>query len=200
MERGNTRKEDNMHKRSNGFLLEDIAIIFLSIVLAVILVKTDALTKILTSSEELEIIGSFIAGFFFTSVLTTAPAIVTLGEIAQVNSVVSTAFFGAIGAMLGDLVIFRFIKDRLSDHLAEIVRHEGGGKRLKALFRIKLFRWLTFLAGGLILASPLPDELGISLLGLAHMKTSWFMPLSFAFNFIGILAIGLIARGALSIF
>lgn len=182
------------NNRKNNFLLQDMAIIVLSIIIAVILVKTKVLIKILTSTQELELLGSFIAGMFFTSVFTTAPAIVTLGEIARANSILPTAIFGAIGAVVGDLIIFRFVRDRFSEHLMEIIKHQGAGKRIKLLLKLKIFRWLTFLAGGLIIASPFPDELGISLLGFSKMRTSRFIPLSFAFNFSGILLIGWVAK------
>ena len=76
----------------------------------------------------------------------------------------------------------------------EIIKHQGAGKRIKLLLKLKLFRWLTFFAGGLIIASPFPDELGISLLGFSKMRTSWFIPLSFALNCIGILLIGWVAK------
>ncbi len=176
------------------FLIQDTIIIILSVIVAVILVKTDILIKILTSTQELKLFGSFIAGMFFTSVFTTAPAIVTLGEIAQANSIVSVAILGAMGAVIGDLIIFRFFRDRLSGHILELVKHPGAGKRIRVLLKLKFFRWLTFFAGGLIIASPLPDELGISLLGFSKMKTLWFIPLSFTFNFLGILLIGWIAK------
>jgi hypothetical protein len=179
---------------SSDFILKDFSIIVLSILVAFILVDTHTLTNILTSTKELEILGSFVAGLFFTSIFTTAPAIVTLGDIAQSNSLVLTALFGACGAVLGDLVIFRFIRDRLSGHLLEILQHQKGGRRIKALLKLRYFRWLTFFAGGLIIASPFPDELGITLLGFAKAKTSWFVPISFIFNFIGISLIGLVAR------
>ena len=178
----------------SNFILQDIAIVFLSIVMAIILVRTDILTNILTSTKELKLLGSFIAGLFFTSIFTTAPAIVTLGEIAQTNSILLVALFGAAGAVIGDLIIFKFIKDKFSEDLMELIQHQGIGKRVKALFRLKLFRWLTFLIGGLIIASPLPDEIGIALLGFSKMKISLFIPLSFTFNFLGILVIGLIAN------
>jgi hypothetical protein len=180
--------------RANGFLLQDLLIIFLSVGVAVILVKADVFAKILTATQEVKLVGSFIAGMFFTSVFTTAPAIVALGEIAQTNSLLLTAVVGAIGAVIGDLIIFRFFRDRFSAHLMELLKHQGVGKRIRALFRLKFFRWLTFFAGGLIIASPFPDEIGISLLGFSKMKTIWFVPLSFTFNFIGILFIGLIAK------
>ncbi len=172
----------------------DILIIIVSMGVAVALLKSNFLITLLTSTKEIEYIGSFIAGLFFTSVFTTAPAIVALGEIAHANSVFFTALFGALGAVIGDLVIFRFVRDRFSDHLLMILGHQGGRKRVRALFRLKLFRWITFLLAGLIIASPLPDELAMSILGFSKIRASRFIPLSFVFNFIGILVIGLIAK------
>jgi hypothetical protein len=183
-----------INAKNKNYLIQDFIIIVASVIFAVILVKTGFLTKILTSTQELELFGSFIAGMFFTSVFTTAPAIVTLGEIAQVYSILPVAILGALGAVVGDLIILRFFRDRFSEHLMELIKHQGVGKRIRVLLHLKSFRWLTFFIGGLIIASPLPDELGISLLGFSKMKTLWFIPLSFTFNFIGILLIGLIAK------
>jgi len=42
--------------------------------------------------------------------------------------------------------------------------------------------------------SPLPDELGLAMMGLSKMKTSLFIPISFILNSLGILAIGLITK------
>ncbi len=181
-------------KNSGNFLSQDLSIIFFSVLMALVLIKTHALSAILSGAVGLKLLGSFIAGIFFTSIFTTAPAIVSLGEIAQQNSLLLTAFFGALGAVIGDLVIFRFIRDRLSDHLVLLMQHTSYWRRVKALFKLKYFRWGTFLLGGLIISSPFPDELAISLLGFSKMSTRAFIPISFAFNFIGILLIGLVAR------
>lgn len=183
-----------MRDRANSFLLHDVFIIAVSIGIAVLLVKTEILTSILLSTRELEFAGSFIAGLFFTSIFTTAPAIATLGEIARHNSIITAALFGALGAVIGDLIILRFIRDRFSEHVVELVSHRTIWRRMRTLFKLKLFRWASFFVGGLIIASPLPDELGISILGFSKIKTSWFIPLSFLFNFIGIVLIGLAAR------
>jgi hypothetical protein len=181
-------------RKANTFFIHDILIIIASVILAILLVKTDILTTILSFTKDLQLLGSLIAGMFFTSVFTTAPAIVALGEIAQTQSIILTAFVGAVGSVLGDLIIFKFIRDRLAEHLVELLKHEKPGKRIKALFRLKIFRWLTFLFGGFILASPFPDEIAVSIFGFLHVKTKWFIPISFTFNFIGILIIGLVAR------
>ncbi len=183
-----------MKMRDNLLLRKDLIIIAFSILVAFVFVKMDVLTHILTSTQGLEFLGSFIAGMFFTSIFTTAPAIVTLGEIAEVNTLYGTALFGAAGAVVGDLIIFRFVRDNFSKHLLAVLKQRGPGKRLKILLKMRSFRWLTFLAGGLIIASPLPDELGISLLGFSKMRMAWFAPLSFTLNFVGIFIIGAVAR------
>ncbi len=177
----------------NSSLPQDISIVFISIFIALLITKTNLLEGILSGASGFKMVGSFIAGIFFTSIFTTAPAIVTLGQIAQSNSAISTAFFGAFGAVVGDIIIFKFVRDKLSEHFVELVQHRSSFKRVKTLFRLRYFRWITFLLGGIIIASPFPDELGISLLGLSKMKTSLFMIISFIFNFVGILIIASIA-------
>lgn len=178
--------------------MQDFGLIVLSVIVAILLLKTNVLAQILTSTVEIEFLGSLIAGMFFTSIFTTAPAIVALGEIAQVNGIVTTALWGAAGAVVGDLLIFRFVRDRFSVHLVELAKQNGTGRRIAALLKFRLFHWMTFVAGGLIIASPFPDELGISLLGFSKMPLSYFIPLSYTFNFLGILAIGTIAQAVAS--
>jgi hypothetical protein len=177
-----------------SLLVHDIGIVILSVLVALILVRTDILISVLTATQSMEYLGSFIAGVFFTSIFTTAPAMVTLGEIAQANGIAAVAFFGAIGAMVGDLLIFRFVKDRVSPHIAELLRERGVFRRTKKVCTTRLCRWLPLMIGGLILASPLPDELGVGFLGTLKTRVSVFLPLSFAFNFLGIVIIGLIAQ------
>jgi len=184
----------SVQNRTNGFLLHDALIIAVSIGVAVILVQTGAVIQILMSAQGLEFLGSFVAGLFFTSMFTTAPAIVTLGEIARIHAVMPTALIGAAGAVVGDLIIFRFVREKFSEHLLELLKHRNIWRRMHTLFKRKLFRWLSLFVGGIIIASPLPDELGISLFGFSRIKTSWFIFLSYIFNFIGIVLIGSVAR------
>ncbi len=184
-------------KKRNGnenHILQDIALILFSVLIAVLLVRTNVLASFLVSIGELEIVGAFVAGMFFTSIFTTAPAIAALGEISLLQGIFSTALFGALGSVVGDLIIFRFVRDRFSGHVAEIMTHQSVWRRFHLLFKRRFFRWITFLAGGLILASPLPDELGVAVLGFSKMRLKYFALLSFVFNFLGIAVIGLIVR------
>lgn len=188
----NRMKSSSRHRYA--FLYKDLGIILLSILFAITLVKTGVIPRLLALMQGFEFLGSFVAGMFFTSVFTTPPAIAALGEIARDTGILSTVLLGAAGAVIGDLIIFRFVKDRVAEHIMLILEHESGTKRTRLLMRYKFFRWFTFLAGGLIIASPLPDELGVSLLGLSHVKTKYFVVLSFVFNALGIALISIIAR------
>lgn len=184
-----------MSNQRKSFLSHDLSIVVLSIIVAFIMVKSELLIGLVYSTVGLKTFGSFIAGMFFTSVFTTAPAIVALGQIAKSGSIIQTAIFGAFGAVIGDILIFRLVRDNLAEHFLELMKHEKWWKRIYHLtFRLKYFRWFTFLIGGVIIASPLPDELGISLLGISRMKTKHFIPISFFFNLIGILTIGYLAK------
>jgi hypothetical protein len=174
--------------------MRDLGVVALSIVIAIILAKTGALAGILTSTQEWTVLGSLIAGIFFVSIFTAAPAGVVLFEMAATNSIWEVALFGGIGALIGDLLIFRFIKDSLSEDIHWLIR-KTKLERLTSIFRLRLFRWLIPFIGALIVASPFPDEIGLAMMGLSKMKTSVFIPISFALNFLGILTIGLIAKG-----
>src|SRR3989344_230450 len=172
-------------------LLEDVLIILLSIFAALFLAKNGAIAHLLAMADGLKMIGTVLVGMFFTSVFTVAPAAVALGKIAQTNSALHTAIFGALGAALGDLIIFLFIKDRFAKDIAELMRKRSCDQKLKIILHRKFFRWLTFIMGGIIIASPLPDELGIGLMGFSRMNTFLFLLVSFFLNALGIVIIGL---------
>lgn len=181
----NTQNEKNS-------IMRDLGVVTLSIVIAIILAKTGALAGILTGTQEWTILGSLVAGIFFVSIFTAAPAGVVLFEMAASNPIWEVALFGGIGALIGDLIIFKFIKDSVSEDIHWLMR-KTKQDRLLSIFKPKLFKWLIPFIGALITASPLPDEAGLAMMGLSKMKTSVFIPISFALNFLGILALGLFA-------
>ena len=182
-----------MSKSMKNNIIRDLTIIAVSIIVAVIIAKTGALTGILVNTQEWKILGSFLSGMFFVSIFTAAPAAAVLFEIAASNSIWAVAFFGGIGALIGDILIFRFIKDSLAEDARWLIG-KTKQERLISIFQLKLFRRLIPFVGALVVASPLPDEIGLAMMGLSKMKTAVFAPLSFALNFVGILIVGLIAQ------
>src|SRR3989344_4182601 len=168
-------------------LLRDVGIIALSVLLAVFLYSSGTLQILVNKTETLPFLGSFLAGIFFVSIFTAAPATAAFAVLAQSEPLISLALIGGLGALLGDYLIFRFVKSNLSEDLMYLM-HKIDPERIK-IFRSKIFGWLIPFIGALIIASPLPDEIGLVMLGLSKIKTAVFLPLSFALNSIGIFII-----------
>ena len=182
-----------MGRESRRHLWQDIAILAASIGVAVILAQTELVATLVGPVSKAGPFESFVAGIFFTSAFTTAPAIVVLGKLAQSGNLAIVTIFGALGAMFGDFIIFRFIKDRLSQDMHALLRTETS-KRLRHIVRSRLFRWFSPFAAALVIASPLPDEVAIAILGLTGTRSSIFLPFSFMANALGILLVGLIGK------
>lgn len=137
---------------------------------------------------------SLVAGVFFTSLITTAPAIAVLGELSIGSNLFTIALVGALGAVAGDYLIFAFVRDRVSNDATYLLR----GPRFRRMFHVfsqPHFRRVLPFVGALIIASPFPDELGLVLLGFARIDRRYFFAISYSMNFFGILLIGLVARG-----
>ena len=184
----------NEEKRGvNTYIIRYAGIILLSIIVAIVLAKTGILADVLTATQTIKFIGSFLAGLFFISIFTAAPATVIIFELVQTNSIWEVAFFGGLGALIGDLIIFKFVKDVLANDLLFLVRRIKINQ-LSKFFKFKTFKLLILILGAIILASPLPDELGLVLMGVSRTNIKLFVPLSFILNFFGILVIGLIAK------
>lgn len=121
--------------------LEDIGIIVLSILIAIILVKTNILDQLIGQLGSFQIIGAFIAGMFFTSIFTTVPALATLSDIGLHHNPILVSVAGGIGAVVGDMIIFKFVRDRFSEDIQEVFTLDTATKRLKN------FPSLNFFAG-----------------------------------------------------
>jgi hypothetical protein len=179
-------------KRKKENAIRDAFFIAVSLYVAYYLVQSGLVASLTQSFGSLSYLGIFLAGIFFTTVFTTAPAIVILGELSQVHSVATVALLGAFGAVLGDYLIFRFVRDHISEDIQFLLRH-AKIRRLPKIFSTRLFHSLMPFVGALIIASPFPDELGLALLGLSKVNNTHFLMIAFAMNAIGIFAIGLVA-------
>ena len=133
-------------------------------------------------------LGAAITGIFFVLTFTVAPAAVVLFRLAQEFNPILIAFYAGAGAALGDLIIFRFLKDGVFEELAPFFR-KLGKSRLSNTFKTPYFAWLLPVLGAIIIASPFPDEIGIGLMGLSSIKFWQFLLLVFALNTVGILII-----------
>ncbi|MDP3958312.1 MAG: hypothetical protein Q8Q36_02515 [bacterium] len=166
----------------------DCALISLSVLFAVALVKGGVLEGVFSALEGAVFLGAFVAGGLFTSFFTVPIALAAFGELTGTASPWTIALWGAFGATLADAALFAFVKLRLSTwliHLFEGKHHEW----LRRKFRYRTFRLAAPLVGAIAIASPIPDEVGLTLLGLAKAPFSLVVPLSFVLHLVGIWAV-----------
>jgi len=173
--------------------MQTIFYVFASVFAAYFIVEVGTVDSFLESVGGLTHVGSFVAGIFFTSIFTTAPAIVVLGQLAVTTPLWVVSFFGGLGAVVGDYILFLLIRQGLSKDVEYLVAHSGF-KRFRKVFRTKLLQHVLPLLGAFVLASPLPDEIGLAMLGFSKVDKDRFLLISLAMNSFGIFVIGVIAR------
>lgn len=149
--------------------------------------------QIVHSIAKLGYIGSFVAGIFFVSTFTVAPASVVLLKLAELYNPFIIALSAGFGAVIGDYLIFRFFKDTVFEEIKPIFM-KLGGSNLSRVISNAYFSWIPPVLGALIIASPFPDEIGVGLMGLSKLKNWQFLIISFLLNSLGILLIITLAK------
>lgn len=142
----------------------------------------------------------FGAGLLFSYGFTTPFAIAAFVAMAgDVNPFLAAPIAG-IGAFLSDLVIFELLRvsffgnelerlrhTRLIDRVHRVLHHNQTPERIR-----QIALWTM---AGVVIASPLPDEIGVALLsGTTNMSERAFSIVCFTMNTLGILIILLLAQ------
>lgn len=174
------------HNGKNKWKYKNVTIVFFSVILAIILSRIEAFHSLLLHLGTFGYIGAFIAGMFFVSTFTVATSALILLILAQTLSPIEIGLIAGLGAVVGDVLIFRLIKNNLLNEIEDIYNHIDSKKHLNTLVHSQYFNWMLPVLGSIIIASPLPDELGIGLMGISKMNTIRFVFLSYILNSIGI--------------
>lgn len=168
---------------------KNLTAVFVGIVVAIILSQNESFHAFLIHLGSFGYIGAFIAGILFVSTFTVATSALVLLVLAETLSPIEIGLIAGLGAVVGDMLIFRLIKDNLTYEIEDIYNHIDRKKHLKKLFHSKYFNWMLPVIGSIIIASPLPDEIGVSLIGISKMNTFKFVLISYILNSIGIFLI-----------
>lgn len=176
-------------KRLFKFRYPKIAILILLMGVAYIIFSEPSIGNSVNSLGNYGYIGNLIAGILFSFGFTT-PFAVGFFIVYNTDNILLTAIIGGIGALISDLLIFKIIKFSFMDEFKRLEKTE----RIQELnwlinyeFGHKIRNYLMYIFAGVVIASPLPDELGVIMLaGLTRIRLRSFMIISFLFNTIGI--------------
>lgn len=172
---------------------KNTAMLIASLFLFFYLSETSVVKTFLEQAGTLGYLGAFMTGIFFVSTFTAVPAAYVLFNLADNLHPVEVALLAGFGAMVGDYILFQVMKDTVFDELKPILgklRHPA----MRQLFATPYFAWLLPVLGAFMIASPLPDELGVSMLGLSKIKKWQFFVVTYILNAIGIFLVVTAAR------
>ncbi|MEK7551279.1 MAG: hypothetical protein AAB532_01645 [Patescibacteria group bacterium] len=172
----------------NHWKYKNITILIISFLFAIFLSRFEEFHIFLLKFGQLGYIGGFIAGILFTSSFTIATATVLLLVLAEGLHPLELGLLAGFGAVMGDLIIFKYIKNNLVYEMEDIYK-KFGGNHINHVLHTKYFSWTLPVIGAIIIASPFPDELGISLMGISKVSIYKFILISFIFNTIGVLLV-----------
>lgn len=138
-------------------------------------------------------LGSFVVGIAFASTFTVASAASIFAILAQTHDIFLMAIFGGLGALVGDSLIFKFLRDDLLADFEYLEQHFPK-KTARRIIHSKMTLWFAPIVAALLIASPLPDEIGILMLAGLRLKYKHFLLISIFLNTLGIFMVGLAAR------
>lgn len=178
-----------MKKRWHRYHYKNLTYFTLSFILALFLIQNQYFRNLLVHLNNYGYIGAFFGGMLFVSTFTVSIGTVILLLLSSTINPIEIGIIAGIGAVIGDLSIFHLIRSKgFIDEIKHFFQYFGGDK-ISHLIHTKYFSWTLPVLGALIIASPLPDELGVSLMGISKLTTYQFVLLSFILNAIGIFLI-----------
>lgn len=177
------------------FKYPKIILLITFIALAYFIFKNPVVYGFLSNLRGLSYLGVLIAGMLFAFGF-TAPFAVGFFIALNPSNIFIAGILGGLGALISDFLIFKFIKLSFEKEFRKL-RNTKLIKETDYLFenvvghKIKIY--LMYVFAGFLIASPLPDEAGVTILaGLTKIKPEIFALLSIILNTTGIILILLI--------
>ena len=182
----------------------NLILFIISLFFAYYILRYKPIVNFIQNLTYLGYLAALALGMLFTYALTSVPASAALYNLGSQFNPLLIAFIGAFGSVISDYLIFRFVRDKLIDEIKLLSEEVNRVTRpvsdlflpknllvilWKSVSRSKVWKTIIPVIAGFIIASPLPDELGVALFGASKFEPKKFVIISYFLNFLGILAI-----------
>jgi len=148
------------------------------------IIKFNHLENVIDILLPVKFLAIFITGLMYAPLLTTPLSIAAFYLLALHTNPILIAVIGGIGAAVGDVLIIhvlRLLKKDLPKIKSKSLAHD-----LRRILHSVNLHFISFTLGVLIIISPLPDEIGLILLGVTNMSDIKILLLTAILNMIGI--------------
>ncbi len=187
-----------LHPLLQKLVYPKLILLCLCIALAYILFQVGAFEAMAEKLNHRGYLSIFIAGCLFSYGFTAPFAVGIFLALANSVSPWVAAPLAALGSLLSDLLIFSWIQVSFKEEFQRLLLT----RPLQAIkvfsnnrFRPTLRKYLLWTLAGFIIGSPLPDEIGVTLLsGFSRINKTIFSLISYTANMIGIGAILLLGK------
>jgi len=185
---------EDLPKARRKKVIRDVFLIILSVAVAILLHKSATLSNLLHGVFGFSfLLGAFITGIFFASTFTVAIAVSIFLFFADTHNPLMIAAIGGLGAFVGDSFIFKFLRDDLIADFEYLEKYFPKKTAIR-IIHSKLTIWLVPIIAALMIASPIPDEVGLLMLAGIKLRYHHFFILSFFLNTFGILLVSLFGK------
>jgi len=134
--------------------------------------------------------GTFIAGMLYAYGFTSAPATAILLILATEQDIFLAGLVGGLGALSSDLIIYLFVKNTFSDEIDKLRSRSTFFRQDDSKSGNILKKYLLIAVGGILIATPLPSEIGITLLAsVKNLSTRRFLVIAYFLHTAGVFAI-----------
>jgi len=169
-----------------------LALLIITFILAYSLFRLGFLDPILGVLISLGYCGAFIVGFLYAYSFTAATAALMLIVLAKRENIIFAGLTGGLGALIGDIVIFLFVRHGFDDEINRL-----SGEKPFQILRTRspriVRKYVLPVMAALLIASPLPTEIGVALLAsMKRVSTRRFTFIAYLLHTTGILIILLI--------
>jgi hypothetical protein len=166
----------------------------ISVILAYILFSGLAYTPLHNTLVLMGYFGTFLAGLLYPYSLTSAAGTGILLILSKEQNVLLAGVIAGIGALISDIILFLFVKHGFSDEVQKLSKE----KVVRTINRwiadsVRVYLLATFAC--LLIASPLPTEIGIMLMAsIKNMSAKKFIVIIYILHGSAIFIILLIGR------
>lgn len=185
VKRKTKKKPSKLHQKWIDFGYKHTLLAVLVIIFTILVIDTALIAAILEWFQHQKYIGGFVGGIMLVSSFTAAPAIVLLLSVAQNVDPLALVVIATFGSVLGDWIILKYIEDEIALEMKPIARRLKLSRRIKNIQK-RPIRHLVTVIGAFLVMLPTPDEFGLTLMGIGHLKRWKILVICYGLNFIGL--------------
>ena len=179
-------------KKLFKFKYPKIILLLITIVLSYFIFRNPFISDYLSHIGTLGYLGVFLGGILFAFGF-TAPFSVGLFISLNPSNIWFAGIIGGFGALIADLLIFKFIKFSFKDEFNRLKKTKtlrSIGFLIQRSLGTKIKLYIMYVFAGILIASPLPDEMGVIMLaGLTKINFKILAIISLILNTLGILIV-----------